>query len=225
MITDGADPMISVFFVAGGLLMLILAIAYLIPKIKAFRLFGIGIILDAIAFEIWAYMSIARPDNLEVITNIGILFFFASFIMYSLVVLSTLKGRFRIFVSIFTAILFAALLVMRFIFVKSNPHFLDSGLFSWGIEPQVMYIYVVISSFTILPAAYIVAGKFKNAAARNLIQFGFTLIVIGITVLLTSDNRELQTFNGYGMIAGLLLATVSQVATVAPMIASGKKIK
>ena len=211
IIQDGADPMISVFFAAGGLLMLFLAAVYIMSKDKALKLFGLGILLDAIAFGIWAYMSIARPDNLDAITNVGVLFFFASFALYATVVLSALKGKVRIVVSILTALLMAVLLLMRFIFVRSNPHFLESGLFSWGIEPEVMYIYVVISSFTILPAAYIIADKVKNMGIKTMIQFGFTLIVIGITVLLTSDNRELQTMNGYGMIAGLALATASQI--------------
>lgn len=231
IIENGEDLMIPIFFVAGFVLMLALAAVYFFSKEKTFKLFGIGIFLDAIAFGIWAYMSIFRPENLTAITNVGVLIFFASFAIFAMVVLSTLKGKVRMVVSILTAALLATLLLMRFIFVKSNPHFLDSGLFSFGVEPAVMYIYVVVSSFTILPAAYIVADKVKKVGLKTMIQFGFTLMVIGITVLLTSENRELQTMNGYGMISGLLLAAVGQIAYALPaimspnMAAKPKKIK
>lgn len=226
IIENGSDLMIPVFFVAGGLILLALAVAYIMSKEKLYKLFGVGILLDAVAFGIWAFMSIFKPENIGAITNVGVLVFFASFVMFALVILSTLKGGVRIIVSVITAVLLAALLLMRFVFVKSNPHFLESGLFSFGVEPSVMYVYVVISSFTILPAAYVIADKVKRPGLKTLIQFGYTLMVIGITVLLTSDNRELQTMNGYGMIAGLVMVAIGQIMNIVPAgpvpIAAGK---
>jgi hypothetical protein len=200
-----ATPLLVGFFVLGGLLMLYTSIKFLVARNKTYKFFGLAILLDAIAFGIWAFIIGAQPDYLSTISGIGVIIFIASFFCYFLSLLSTLKAKAKLAAVVVAAIAFTTLIIIRFIFYRSDPHFLDTGLFVFAVEPIVTYIYVVIMSFSIMPAAYIIADKQKSALFRNIIKFGFTLIVIGTTIILTTPDLYLQTVNGTGMIIAFIV--------------------
>jgi|GEM_PF-1833170 len=211
IINSKADPMLLAFFGVIGVALLVLSIMYFMSKDKVKKLFGIGILLNAIAFSLWAFMMLSSPESIEAITTIGTVVFIASFIVFSLVVASSLKGMTRFVTSAVTAIAFAVLILLRFVYVKSEPHFMENGLFNFGTDAEVMYAYVVISALTIMPAVYIIADKIKDANYRVMVQLGGSLAVISISVLLISADAELQTLNGYGMALGIVLAAFGQI--------------
>jgi len=211
IINSKADPMLLAFFGVIGLALFALSAMYFTSKEKVKRLFGVGILLNAIAFSLWAFMMLSSPESIVTITTIGTVVFIASFIVFALVVASSLKGTTRLVTTAITAVAFAVLILLRFVFVRSEPHFMENGLFNFGTYAEVMYAYVVISALTIMPAVYIIADKIKNANYKVMVQLGGSLAVISISVLLISQDAELQTLNGYGMALGIVLAAFGQI--------------
>jgi hypothetical protein len=102
-------------------------------------------------------------------------------------------------------------MVLRFALRRSDPGFLDSGLFVFGVEPVVIYAYVIIMSFTLVPAAYIIASKIKNDILSNTVKLGLTVIAMGMAVLLSAWDLTLQTVNGVGMTIAFLSLVVAHL--------------
>jgi len=197
------------FFIINTLLLAYLSSVYLKQKNKTFKLFGLGLGLNAVAFLLWSYITGVQPENLNLITGVGVLFFIAAFAAFFASTVTVLKSEARKAAYVLAGLFLALLVVLRFVFFVSNPGFSPEGFFSFNTNQIVLYAYVITMSFTIMPAAYVIADKVKNNALKNCIRFGFTLIVIGTAILITSTDTYLQIINGIGMVAAFLLLAIS----------------
>ncbi len=197
------------FFIINTILLAYLASVYLKQKSKTFKLFGLGLGLNAIAFLFWSYITGVQPENLAPITGLGVVFFIAAFAAFFASSVTALKPEARKRAYIAAGLFLALLVVLRFVFFTSNPGFSSDGFFSFNTNQIVLYAYVITMSFTIMPAAYVIADKVKNTVLKNSIRFGFTLIVIGTAILITSTDNYLQMINGIGMVAAFLLLAIS----------------
>jgi hypothetical protein len=122
---------------------------------------------------------------------------------------SALKKEARKNAYIIGGALLAVLVALRFFFYQSDPGFSPEGFFSFNTHMFVLYAYVLTLAFTFMPAVYAVSEKVKNARFAYVIRFGFTVIVIGTAILITSPDANLQIVNGVGMSAAFLLLAVA----------------
>lgn len=198
------------FFIINTILIAYLAFIYLRQKKSTFKLFGVGLGLNAIAFLFWSYITGFRPENLTIVTSVGVLFFIGAFIAFFASSIAHLKPKDRVKPYVLGVLLLAILVALRFIFYQSHPGFSDTGFFSFNTQQIVLYAYVVTLALTVAPAAFAVSQQVKNATLAYIIRFGFTIVVIGTAILITSPDNELQVINGVGMTAAFFILAVAQ---------------
>ena len=201
------------FFLFGTFSFAVLSVFYLKQKDAPFRLFGLALVLIALAFAVWSYVVYARPANLELITTIGVAPFVLAFGVLFAVSASSLKGKHKIFVYIFSALFVTLFALLRVFFYGSNPAFDDKGFFYFNADPVILYLYVLAISFSILPAVYVLGRQIKNITLRIVMELGFTLIAIGTIVLIISYDDWLQVINGWGMIIVLIILLLTHLTT------------
>lgn len=213
MLSNGVNPWVFTFFVVAGLQLLLLSIFYIrTKKDSTLRNFGIGLLLTSIAFGFWAYVTGFRPTDLAFVVGIGVLFFIGALFYFFMSYLTALKGNARIIAIIFGLVAFVILVALRFIFNKSNPGFSSDGFFSFNTDQLVLYAYAVVLAFAVMPSAYVVAGKAKNEVFSLFIKFGYTTLVIGTAILITSSDNYLQVINGIGMVAALAILLLAHLS-------------
>ena len=201
------------FFFSGAAWFGYISIFYLRQKSSLFKLFGLGLLLNAVAFLFWLYMVTFRPVHLEIFVGIGVIFFFASFVSFFAATLSDLKKDTRLKLSIIGILFLSALVALRFLYAKSDPQFTSEGFFWFNADQLVVYAYVLAMSFSIIPAVYKVGNKIKNSVLRPIIEICFTQVVICSVILITSPDMHLQVINGWVLMAVLTVLGVTHTVS------------
>ena len=211
LLADNVNPWVFGFFALGALLLIITSLPYLITgKNRMYRSFGTGIALTGLAMFFWAYVSGFRPTDLNTFTLIGVLLFILALaFFFDSYVASIKKKSLRLIYWAIGSIALLIFIVLRFAFYQSNPGFSDDGFFSFNINQIVVYAYVVLVAFSIAPSAYAVASNIKSNFLAGIIRFGFSLVTIGMAILITSTDNYMQVVNGIGMIVGFTVLAIS----------------
>lgn len=208
-ISSNINVSVVAFFITNTVLLAYLAYVYLRQKKSTFKLFGWGLLLNAIAFLFWTFITAFHPENIDAITSVGVLFFIGAFVAFFASSVSLLKPGAQTKAYLFGALFLAVLVALRFVFYQSNPGFSEDGFFSFNTNQIVLYAYVITMALTIMPAAFVVSQQVKNTKLAYLIRFGFTIVVIGTAILITSPDSYLQTINGTGMTLAFFLLAIS----------------
>ncbi|MEI6850379.1 MAG: hypothetical protein WCK26_00250 [Candidatus Saccharibacteria bacterium] len=213
LLSDKVNPWVFGFFAIGALLLLLISSYYLWhKKNKTFRLFGVGLVLTGLAFTCWSYVTGFHPENIGLYTNIGVLLFLGALISFFLSYTSTIKRKkARIAYWAVGTVALVAFITLRFVLHKSNPGFSEDGFFSFNIDQLVVYAYVVLIAFSMVPAAYGVAAITKSALLAGVTRFGFSLITIGTAILITSPDNYMQIINGTGMVVGIVMIAATHI--------------
>jgi hypothetical protein len=137
---------------------------------------------------------------MDLFVSIGAIVFLGALILFFLSYLESLKKdkTARITAIIVGSVILVAILALRFIFLESHPQFSEDGFFSFHTNQITLYGFVVALAFSIAPAAYAIAAKVKHATLSIFMRFGFTILTIGIAILITSPDNYLQIVNGAG---------------------------
>jgi hypothetical protein len=196
---DGINISVAAFFTSCAALLGFISIFYLRQKAAIFRYFGLGLLLNAVAFLFWLYIVVVHPANIVPIVGVGVVFYLLSFISFFVATLSDIKGKARLALSSLGILFLIAIVALRFIYAKSNPILSDNGMFWFNANQIVVYTYILAMSFSVIPAVYKVSKKIKNATLRAIVQIGFTQFVISTVVMLVSPDVYLQNINGWVM--------------------------
>jgi hypothetical protein len=89
------DTMVPLFFVLGSLAVLFLSYKFLVAKGTTFRNFGLGLLLTGAAFAVWAIAVVAKPDNLDTITTVGVMPFAVGLLFFLMAGTQKLKAANR----------------------------------------------------------------------------------------------------------------------------------
>jgi heme/copper-type cytochrome/quinol oxidase subunit 4 len=193
------DVMVPAYFVVGSLAVLYLAYKFLNGKGPVFRNFGVGLLLTAVAFAVWALAVITKPADLDAITTIGVVPFAVGLLFFLMAGTQKLKAANRSIVMMIGLGYLAVLLFLRAFVYQSHPAFSAKGLFYFHAKPAIIALYIGAFAAALLPAINAVSQQMKDKSLRAVTQLGFTILAIGGIVLVTSYDDSLQTINGWVM--------------------------
>ncbi len=205
------DYFVPLFFVMGTGAMWFLAYKFLLAKDATYRHFGAGLGLYGLAFAIWTVLVFTKPENLEVLTTLGVIPFALAHLFFLMSSTESLKAKNRSLIIMSGVVYLAALFLLRTFVYPSHPGFSENGLFYFNAQPPVVAFYIGAFAASLVPAIYSVSQKMKDETLKYVTQIGFTIAAIGGIVLVTSLDDNLQTINGWvmGFTYAVLLWTYS----------------
>jgi len=207
------NPQVLNFFLAGAVILAVVAFRFLRTANPTFRLFGIGLAMYSAAFAIWASIVALQPAELTTWTSVGVAFFGGAHLFYVASAVSDFSKPVQRNLLVVAVVFLLGLFVLRTWILPSTPSFSPAGLFYFNAEAPVMLGYILVFAGSFMPAIHVVSS---HIAQKNLAMFTrifFNLTVLTAVVLLTSADETLQYWNGAVMALGLLGLLVNFVTT------------
>lgn len=207
VVMDTINYSVVSFFAVTTLMLGFLGIKFRSTKKQPMVNFGSGLLFVSLAFLIWTYITAAHPENIKLLVGVGMIPFVASFVLFLLAATSGIKAKYRIPLYVINALLLSTFLIVRYFIFDSNPGFTDQGYFEFNVDSTVIYFYALILSFNFIPALYVVGRHIKHDLLRICLELGLTLMSVGLVIMVTSKEDNLQFLNGIGIVVGLVAAT------------------
>ncbi len=180
-------------------------------KTYAFRMFGIGMSLLAVAFATWSVIVATQPADLTLLTTIGVIPFGLANLFFVAAGTSDFTASTRRNLLVVAALVIGTLFVLRTFVTPSNPSFSDNGLFYFNAEPIAILFYVVVFAGALMPAVHIVTLHIASVRDAMFTRLFFNVVTLSGVVLIVSTNDDLQGLNGYVMLFGLLGLVVTHI--------------
>lgn len=196
------------FFIIGTLGFGWLALRFIPGKAFAFRMFGIGLSLLALAFAVWSAIIVTQPADLSPLTTVGVIPFAAANLFFVAAGTSDFSPKVRRTLLLVAAAVLAVLLVLRTVVFPSVPSFSENGLFYFNAHPIAILLYVIVFAGGLMPAVHVVTSHISNHTTAMFTRLFFNVVTLSGVVLLVSTSDELQYWNGYILLAGLIGLTV-----------------
>lgn len=207
-IMDTVNYLVVTFFIATTLMLGYLGFVFRNVKRQPMTHFGNGLLLVGVAFLVWTYIVAAHPANLNLLVAIGVAPLIGSFIMFLLAAMTDIKAKYRPSLFIISGAIIVGLVAARYFLYKSDPGFTQNGFFAFNIDPVVLYFYAILTAFNFIPALYVVGRRITNDILRIGVELGLTLVALGLVIMITSQDENLQIANGIGIAIGLSAATL-----------------
>lgn len=188
---------VALFFVHITLAIFLLGIKFASRKDLAFRYFGIGFILNAIAFAFWTLIVLLRPENLNPLATAGVIFFLLSLFPYFLSSMEGVDKSIRQYIQWVGLVGILIISILRLFVYPSNPMFSAGGLFVFNPQPIMQVLEIFGLGLITLPAIYLLAAKFLKPSYSLLIQYGLTAQVMGAAIMITAINDTLLNATGW----------------------------
>ncbi len=193
------NPLVVAFFIHNTLATLFLGAKFWGKRDMVAKDFGLGLILNGVAYAVWTLAVILRPDNLNLIVTLGAIFFIASLVAYLLAGVQNITKNSRQSVMLVGTIVAVLLFFVRTFIFPSQPGFSPEGYFFFNLHPVTQVIYIFALAFTALPGIHALAAKFKQASYSRLVLYGLIAQVMGGVMLITSTNVMLLNMMGWIM--------------------------
>lgn len=208
---ETVNYLVVAFFALATLLVAYLGQAFYRSGKQPMLHFGVGLLFVSLAFFVWTYIVASHPQDMALATTIGVVPFFGSFIFFLLAATTGVKAQYRLPLILASGAILVGFVIARFFLYQSSPGFSQNGFFEFNVDPVVLYFYAMIMSFNFIPAVYVVGRHIKHDLLRMFVELGLTLVAIGLIIMVTSKDENLQVVNGAGIAIGLFGA-VSAVA-------------
>ena len=211
-IMEPTNYLVVAFFLTATLLSAFLGQRFYALNKQPMRHFGTGLLFVSLAFAVWTYVVALHPANMLVATTLAVVPFFGSFIFFLLAAVNGVKVVYRAPLLAISGAILAGFVIARFFMFQSNPGFDENGFFEFNIDPVALYFYALIMSFNFIPAVYVVGRHIKHDLLRVMVELGLTLVSVGLIVMVTSTDDNLQVVNGIGILLGFIAAAGSVAA-------------
>lgn len=198
---------VVLFFILAALLMVFLGSRFREVSKEPARSFGNGLLLVALAFVVWGGIVALHPQDMQTAVTVGMLPFFISFLVFLRAAMTGVSVKYKAPIYLTNLSILTIFVVLRLFVFKSDPGFTDNGYFAFNVDALMIYFYTIITAFNFIPAIYVVGRHIKHDLLRLGMELGLTLVGVGMVVMITSKDDNLQFINGVGIIAGLLLAS------------------
>lgn len=204
---------VFIFFLVGGLSFALLGFRFVSGKTYAFRMFGIGMSLLALAFATWSIIVLTNPgtEDLKMLTTIGVIPFGLANLFFVAAGTSDFTASTRRNLLVVAAAVIGALFVVRTFVAPSQPSFSDNGLFYFNADPLAMLLYVVVFAGALMPAVHVVTLHIASVRDAMFTRLFFNLVTLSGVVLIVSTSDDLQSLNGYVLLFGLLGLVVTHI--------------
>ncbi|MEP7204769.1 MAG: hypothetical protein ABI716_01075 [Candidatus Saccharibacteria bacterium] len=182
---------VLMFFVFNVLAALLLGIKFFSKRNVVMKCFGVGLMLDSVAFAMWS-LAVAihpAPVDLEAYVLVGVVFFLLSLLAYLYAGIQQLNPSARLLVMVLGAVAGLVILYARGFMFPSSPSFSNEGFFFFNPNPIMQMLYMFSLAFTALPAISALASKFKGIYA-GVLGYGLIAQVVGGLMLITSTDAS-----------------------------------
>ncbi|MEK7658633.1 MAG: hypothetical protein AAB352_02090 [Patescibacteria group bacterium] len=194
------NPFVIFFFAHSVIATLVLGILFIRRKDIVFKSFGTTMLLNAVAFAIWAF-GLISPENLNACVSIGNIFFLASLVSLLYVSVHKQKTSTRWLLTTLGAIVVACIFYIGYKLAPGHRAYISpEGLLFFNGRPITQMLYIFAFMLAALPAVDSLANKFKSYYSL-LVRYILIIEVTGGIMLITSI--DFQTLNIVGWIMGL----------------------
>lgn len=200
--------LVSLFFIGSTASLLVTGFALSRGRLESLRYFGLGLMMDGIAFGIWTVAVVTKPDEgLGGWVTAGVLFFLASLILFVLTSAGRIAPRQRPILVGATIVYVVAVFMVR-VFYPSRPHFSEEGLFFFDPHGAVEALEILGLTAALLPATFEVSRRMRMREGY-VAKAAFTTLLIGGILLIASDDRILLTIDGWAMGLALIVLLIT----------------
>ncbi|MFC1622718.1 hypothetical protein ACFL1Y_01870 [Patescibacteria group bacterium] len=196
---------VALFFIHTTIATFLLGIKFVIRKDSAFKYFGIGLILNAVAFAFWTVVVFLQPENIKPLVTAGVIFFLFSLFAYFVSSIQKMDKSIRNYIMWSGLIGIIILFILRIFVYPSNPGFSSEGLFFFNPHPIIQALEIFGLAMIALPAVSNLASKFSNPGHSALMHYGFIVQVMGAIILIASTNNTLLYVAGWVIGIGYLI--------------------
>lgn len=186
---------VTLFFIGNVLATLLLGIKFVSRADRTLKVFGIGLLLNALAFAIWTFGVVVQPVSVLAYVYWGVVVFLASLIFLVYASLPTVSSTLRWFL---TVLGFVVACTIFYIGLGSpNAAYISpEGLFFFNLDPLMQMLYVFALSLAAFPAIDAAASRFSFGYA-TLLRYGLIAEVVGGIILMTSKDILTLTLTGW----------------------------
>ena len=190
---------VVLFFVSNVVATVLLGGKFVRRNDPVFKYFGIGLLLDAIAFALWT-IGYLNPEQLLSFVTFGAIAFLISLVVffYASLQQSSVSQR-----SLMTLLGAAAIVGIFFVGNQSanSAYISPEGFLFFNLTPLVQMLYLFAFAFATIPLIDLVASKFKSPYSA-LVKYGLIAQVVGGIMLITS--KDVQALYITGWIIGIV---------------------
>jgi len=192
---------VILFFLFNVLATAVLGIKFAVKRDdKIFKIFGIALILNAIAFMVWSF-GLIRPENLLACVTLGTVAFLISLVFLFYISIQKIES-----VNIRRGLMTLGVIAVLGIFYIGHidpvyAYISPEGYLFFNLGPLMQMLYVFILALVALPAVDLIASKFKLSYS---LIFRYSLIAQvcgGIMLIISKDSQVLYVT---GLIIGLV---------------------
>lgn len=197
------------YFAFGTIAMLFVAWRFIASKQTPLKQFGHGLLAYGLAFATWTYIVATHPANLDLVSTIGVIPFVAGHLLMVNAATHDWQSKNRQLAFGFGGAFLVVLFVLRTWVMPSAPGFSDQGLFYFHADPIVLLMYIVTFAGAFMTALQVVSNRIATRWLAAMTRIGFNMVVLSGAILLAASDENLQYYNGWVMLIGLLMLVVS----------------
>ena len=190
--------LVALFYIHNVLATAFLGGKFFTRKDPVLKNFGTALLLNSVAFAIWSFAVITRPDNLAFYVTLGVSFFITALVFLLNTATQNLKSDMQTKIMVVGVVFGLLFFYLRTYVYPATPSFSEEGFFFFNVHPIIQMCYIFGLLITTLPALNLVTSKFKSIFAP-LIWFCFLIEIIGGIVLITTTDSQALYVSGLVM--------------------------
>ena len=193
------NTQVALYFISNVVATFIVGAKFATKSEKAFKSFGVALLINSLAFTLWTIGYISQANLLNLVT-LGAIAFLVSLIFFFQTSLHNTSSNVRMGLTLLGAITIMAI----FIIGRYSPNYAfisPEGFLFFNLTPFVQMLYVFALIIAAVPAMNYVASKF-NGGYLALVRYSFLVEVAGGIMLITST--DVNTLYVTGWIIGIV---------------------
>ncbi|OGG50815.1 hypothetical protein A2704_06475 [Candidatus Kaiserbacteria bacterium RIFCSPHIGHO2_01_FULL_54_36b] len=191
---------VVLFFVTNVIATALLGGKFISRNDSLFKYFGIGLLLDAVAFAMWT-IGYVNPEQLLTFVTFGAVALLVSLVVFLYASLEQAPASTRLLVTILGGVAVAGIFYVGRYVDPANAFISPEGFLFFNLTPFVQMLYTFALALVTLPVIDLVARKF-SAPYSALVRYGLIAEVVGGIMLIT--NKDVQTLYITGWIIGIV---------------------
>src|SRR3989344_9591856 len=195
---------VVLFFVTNVIATALLGGKFISRNDSLFKYFGIGLLLDAVAFAMWT-IGYVNPEQLVTFVTFGAVALLVSLVVFLYASLEQAPASTRLLVTILGGVAVAGIFYVGRYVDPANAFISPEGFLFFNLTPFVQMLYTFALALITLPVIDLVASKFR-APYSALLRYGLIAEVVGGVMLITS--KDAQTLYITGWIIGIVYAAL-----------------
>jgi len=191
---------VALFFASNVVATVLLGGKFFQRKDHVLKLFGMGLLLDGLAFAMWT-IGYINPDQLLPFVTYGAIAFLVSLAVFLFTSLESASASNRLLITATGVVALLGIFYTGRYIDPGTASISSNGFLFFNLTPFVQMLYTFALALIALPVIDLVADKFK-APYSVLVRYGLIAEVVGGVMLIT--NKDAQTLYITGWVIGIV---------------------